>query len=161
MKTNLPSLSQTHPVSTPDHSAHHCDEEVSKTILNNIINDYNPYVNMSPHLNNVEIKTDIEKIGDNSYKLLHKFDEQVIEFIVEHNRDKVNFIFEMVYPTDKSALGNLFPEEIQLAMFDKLAKNVPQVLDDLKIKYPTSQFLISINKEHFIVLIKIFKNVFL
>ena len=41
------------------------DEEVSKTIIKKIINDYNPYVNVSPHLNNIEIKTDIEKINAN------------------------------------------------------------------------------------------------
>ena len=38
----------------------------------------------------------------------------------------------MVFPSQKSSEIKLFPEEIQLAMFDKLVENFPQVLDKLR-----------------------------
>jgi ATP-dependent Lon protease len=41
------------------------NDEDSKKIIDNIINEYNPSIIMNPSLNNIEIKNDIEKINTN------------------------------------------------------------------------------------------------
>lgn len=54
------------------------------------------------------------------------------QYQIKFKQNKCDFIFEIVFPCEISSAIKLFPEEIQLAMFDKLVKSFPKVLDKLK-----------------------------
>ena len=81
--------------------------------------------------NNTEITKIIE--GDDvAFKLRHIHSDQNFEYQVKFSKNKCDFVFEIIFPSQKSSEINLFPEEIQLAMFDKLVEKFPQVLDKLR-----------------------------
>ncbi len=83
----------------------------------------------------VENNTEITKIiegDDDAFKLRHVYSNQNFEYQVKFSKNKCDFVFEVVFPSQKSSEIKLFPEEIQLAMFDKLVENFPQVLDKLR-----------------------------
>lgn len=50
------------------------------------------------------------------------------EYKVKFKKNKCEFDFELVFPNKKNSKINLFPEEIQLAMFDRLVESFPEVL---------------------------------
>lgn len=76
--------------------------------------------------------TKIEEGGDLAFKLRHVYSNQNFEYQVKFSRNKCDFVFEGVFPSRNFSEIKLFPEEIQLAMFDKLVENFPQVLDKLR-----------------------------
>lgn len=81
--------------------------------------------------NNTEITKIIE--GDDvAFKLRHIHSDQNFEYQVKFSKNKCDFVFEIIFPSQKSSEINLFPEEIQLEMFDKLVEKFPQVLDKLR-----------------------------
>lgn len=78
--------------------------------------------------------TQITKIieGDDvAFKLKFWSLGQNFEYQIKFSKNKCDFVFEIVFPSKKSSKINLFPEEMQLAMFDKLVENSPEVLDKL------------------------------
>jgi hypothetical protein len=78
--------------------------------------------------------TQITKIieGDDvAFKLKFWGLGQNFEYQIKFSKNKCDFVFEIVFPSKKSSKINLFPEEIQLAMFDKLVEEFPEVLDKL------------------------------
>jgi len=79
-------------------------------------------------------KTQIEKISETNnctFKLCYRSINQNFEYQIKFIKNKCDFIFEFVFPSRDSGANNLFPEEIQLAMFEKLIENFPEALDRL------------------------------
>ena len=76
--------------------------------------------------------TKITEGDDVAFKLKFRDLGQKFEYQVKFSKNKCDFVFEIVLPSKKSSEINLFPEEIQLAMFDKLVEKFPQVLDKLR-----------------------------
>jgi hypothetical protein len=82
----------------------------------------------------IKNKTQIEKISEANncaFKLCYRNLNQNFEYQIKFNKNKCDFIFEFVFPSRDSKANNLFPEEVQLAMFEKLIENFPEVLDKL------------------------------
>lgn len=91
--------------------------------------------NRESDMQKVAMNTQITKIkeGDDlAFKLRHIHSNQNFEYQVKFSKNKCDFIIEGVFPSRNFSEIKLFPEEIQLAMFDKLVENFPQVLDKLR-----------------------------
>ena len=83
----------------------------------------------------VASNTAIDKLkegNDIAFRLRFFNDGCNFQYKVKFKENKFDFVFEYVFPSKKQTKINLFPEEIQLAMFDRLVENFPEVLEKLQ-----------------------------